>query len=497
MLMTGKKLLRLFSLLFLFFIPFGVKKFILSFTGEISELSSAFLYGTDILLVAIFLLFFFYTRLFKGQMIISRTGNSTIKNCSDVLKNIGIENWAGLGLFFIFLFLAFVSVFLAADTWLAFYHFLRLLLAAVAGFLIALFLGGNIVSMRDAAVAIGASSVFQSIIGFFQFLRGKSVGLKYLGEAVIAEGTGNVARVAVDGAHFLRAYGTMPHANILAAFLILGLISLLYLFLHCLRQGKLLRFAAARIALISSGIFIILLGLALTFSRSGWIVAIISLLFFLLLFFIRKSEGVSLQPLILVLSLSFALIFFLLGWTIIPRAHLERSDPSVDYRILYNKMGVQLILDNPLGVGIGNQTLVSKDREMYQSLGIAKSSDWQPVHNIYLLMASEIGIFGLLAFLSFMAVLAFEKLKSWRLIGSCLPGTDSPLVKKLARPRQASGEAGGIRNLTVVMLASLLLFGFFDHFLWTLQSGRLMLWLAIGLVIGAGFIDNVRAEKPS
>lgn len=69
-------------LLFVFSIPFGTKKFLFSFTMGVSELTSAFLYGTDILLV-LFLAFFF----FSGSV-----------KYSNVLKNIGIELEREMGL---------------------------------------------------------------------------------------------------------------------------------------------------------------------------------------------------------------------------------------------------------------------------------------------------------------------------------------------------------------------------------------------------------------
>ena len=38
------------------------------------------------------------------------------------------------------------------------------------------------------------------------------------------------------------------------------------------------------------------------------------------------------------------------------------------------------------------------------------------------------------------------------------------------------------------MLAALLLFGLFDHFLWDLQLSSLMLWVVIGILLG---VDNI------
>ncbi len=85
---------------------------------------------------------------------------------------------------------------------------------------------------------------------------------------------------------------------------------------------------------------------------------------------------------------------------------------------------------------------------------------WQPIHNIYLLMASETGILGLIVFLIFITKLLIAKVKF------ILKNKNSEILA------------------VVMMFFSLLGFGLFDHFLWTLQPGRLMLWLVLGIMLG-------------
>lgn len=115
--------------------------------------------------------------------------------------------------------------------------------------------------------------------------------------------------------------------------------------------------------------------------------------------------------------------------------------------------------ENPLGVGIGNQMLYSVDSGLYQKFGAPMPVQWQPIHNIYLLIASEVGILGLLAFLALLFRSVKDKLKS---------------ENKL--------------ELTTVcaLLLSLLVFGLVDHFTWDLQAGRLIFWLVVGLLLGLG-----------
>lgn len=72
----------------------------------------------------------------------------------------------------------------------------------------------------------------QSMIGFGQFVLQRDLGLAVFGESVLSPLNRDVARTFIEGGRLLRAYGTFPHPNILAAFLVLSLLSLYYLFIN-------------------------------------------------------------------------------------------------------------------------------------------------------------------------------------------------------------------------------------------------------------------------
>jgi O-antigen ligase len=86
--------------------------------------------------------------------------------------------------------------------------------------------------------------------------------------------------------------------------------------------------------------------------------------------------------------------------------------------------------------------------------------DWlfQPVHNIYLLIASENGIFAALFFLAFLAMIFYPAIDSLR-----------------------NGE---VIFILYLMFLSFCIISLTDHFFWTLQQGRLMFWLAAGILSG-------------
>lgn len=460
-LFSKEGMFKIILLALVFSIPFGTKKFIFSFFGAPSEEHSFFVFGVDI---AIFLLLFFAWRLdlFDGIWKFAKKYRAPM---------------LALGGFVLF---AFVSIFFSPLPMLAAYTFVRLVLVTLFFFYVALSFGRGTVSLRAVAGALGASAVFQSLVSFFQFLFQGSVGLSFLGESVITKTTEGVARIYVEGAHLLRVYGTMPHANILAGFLVIGLLALVYLWMedrHLPGAGKKkFSFEFYRHLAIAVGIFFVLLALVLTFSRSGWIVAVIGVGGMLLMGLFKKEGKVKTGYLSILLTLVIAFLGYLMWFAISPRVErLTMDDPSVQYRVLYNELGGKLVSLHPFGVGIGSQSLVSINEGLYTDLGITRAVDWQPIHNLYLLISTEIGILGAACFLLFIVFVVWGGLKILE------------EEKKIHLPHPIE------LNLRVasMILLSVLVFGLFDHFLWTLESGRLMLWLALAILFGV----EVRATR--
>ncbi len=326
------------------------------------------------------------------------------------------------------------------------------------------------------------SALFQSVLGFLQFILQKSVGAWFLGESVIYEFSQNVARIFVSGAPFLRAYGTMAHANILAGFLALGLFACLYLWIS--KKEEIYFFPRAQFlqkkilfpVVFSLSLFSILIGLALTFSRSGWIVAVFGTTLIFLLGFLYKKTRKRTAGALLVFLFSLTILFFSLGWAIFPRASLSLTEPSVNYRILYNQIGKDIISERPMGVGVGSQVIFSEKRGLYEKHGITEKNDFQPIHNLFILITSETGIFGIASFLFFLLSSFFPSFRVGQILN----------FLKNAPPEYL---------FSATALLSLLLFGLFDHFLWTIQAGRLMLWVFLGLVFGAQFQNNTSASS--
>ncbi len=427
--------------IFLFSIPFGTRVLLYKFISGFDEYEAVFIYLSDVLMLG-FLISFFWE--FKGGLY-------------DLIRaNGGITK-----LLILFLALAGVSVLIAFSKPVAIYNFIRLILLAVTALAVAKMLRIGSVKFENILAVLAGSAVVQSLIGIGQFIRQAGLGLGRLGEPLIGPNIGGAAKIIAEGGKVLRAYGTLPHPNVLAAFLVVGLLAALYLFVSIDRTSSSYRpirtnRAVRRDLLLILGIFIVCLGLVLSFSRAAWLVGALSVSIFLVwalfqLEYRRRATEIS------VVLLSTGLIFlFAFQSFIFPRAQISPSEPAVTQRIGYNDIAANLIKNNFLGVGIGNQVLYSVKNKVYQNFGMDKVWQWQPIHNIYLLMASEIGALGLLAFLLF--------------VGKLLTSRANLVYSN--------------QSLVSALLCSLLALGLFDHFLWTIQPGRLMLWLTIGLVMG-------------
>ncbi len=191
-----------------------------------------------------------------------------------------------------------------------------------------------------------------------------------------------------------RVGGTYRHPNYLAIPMAAMLVPFTAL---ALTNKKAWRFLFA-CATLSAGFC-----LALTLSRGGWLAACVSIAVCTMVMlstkegirFIRRNS--MLVSIILVVGLVTGL-----SLSDLIRYKLFHSDPTnIDARIALNDMALDIIKDHPLqGVGLNNSVQASEKYGMMEQF--TTSVGLPPViHNIYLLLAAEIGIPGLLAFVLF------------------------------------------------------------------------------------------------
>src|SRR5665648_1217238 len=311
---------------------------------------------------------------------------------------------------------------------IAAYRFLTLAEIALFSFIAVKSLN-NAKWLKLAFFAIILNGLFQSFLGIAQFIHNGSLGIRFLGESIVGPNIDGVAKILVGGEKHIRAYGTLPHPNILAGFLLIPLLLIIGILLsrRLSPPGKqpdgvkpdlpnilsrdipcALPFADEKeqgnvshetfldfvpkwtwyaILLITG------LGFFLTFSRSAFLGFFIGLvIYFVGVAYMRPLHRILENNFKFFISLIIALIFI----TILLLANTSFfSSQSLQERTLFQNVSYETILKHPLaGVGIG-QFVMSE----YQSHQNLESWQYQPTHNTYLLLFSELGIVGLTFFL--------------------------------------------------------------------------------------------------
>jgi O-antigen ligase len=429
---------RILFYLLIFFLPFQTRKIIYQWGGSFNEWTSAYLYLTDILLVLLF--FFWAWRLRKERF----------------LKDL---SWSWLGRrtktpdFWIvtFLTLSLISVIQATNLSLSFYFWFKFLeMIGLFFYLKCNF--KNLFNFNKIAGLLVISAFFQALFGLAQFINQKSLGWQVLTESPLSSEAAGVAKVTVGGLKIIRAYGGLPHPNLLAAFLLLGIFAFYFLWL-----GKKRSFFQKSLLIFIFGLLVFVL--YLTFSRLIISVFILASTVYLFWNFWRAAKESDLSFFYRNISLFLLFLFFSFLWVISTWSEISSrflisfSGQSVYLRNFYNEIALAVLEAHPfLGIGLGN--FVWQFRESFHLLAA-----WvhQPVHNIYLLIASEVGLMGLVVLLLFLFQL-FRK---------------SGCIKKTFLCRWL-----------IVVASSFLFIGLFDHFFWTLQQGQLMFWLVLGLLAG-------------
>lgn len=418
-----------------FCLPLQARHIFYSFGRSFNEWLSLSLFATDVFILVLLWLWFY------------RSGKKLFNQERRSLSWQRPEIWlAG------FLLVSLFSIGLADNKWLGFYSWLRLV--ELVGLF--LYVKNNLDKIFDLKIfwqTYISGALLQSLIAIAQFFGQKSLGLKYLGESPLSPNIDGVAKLVVDGAKIIRAYGLAPHPNILAAILIIAVFGLVWLFLQ--RNSK------KDFYLFSIAFATILLALFFTFSRSVITVGGILLIFWLL--FLSRKKELRQKAIFILLLLAVGYLFLVAYyWPLYANRFSVDSlvnNQAASLRVYYNQVAVDLVYSSPL-LGIGQGNFVNNFSQYYSSL---ETWVFQPVHNIYLLVASETGLVGL-SFFSFFIFLVFRgALKNRRL---------------------------AMENCFLYIFCFIILTGLADHFWWDLQQGQILFWLILGLLGARSSMDR-------
>lgn len=272
---------------------------------------------------------------------------------------------------------------------------------------------------NQLARALSWAIIFEAFLAIGQFLWGRSIGFWILGERSFNLSTPSIANFNWYGQIFLRPYGTFPHPNVLAAFMVLTMPIVVFL-----SKSKRIVVGLGAISTV------------LSFSRSAML-----LLFGIGLIFLRKK--LKMLVVILVITLPFIYVRF--------NSAFNFDSLSLSRREELSRIALDQITKEPL-LGIGLNNFIPQVAS--SNLVPGPSRFLQPVHNIFLLSLAETGLVGFLGFLLLMGY---------------------PIIKLWGRQNQPFSK------LLLLSWGTILFLGMFDHYFLTLPQGQRLLFLIWGL----------------
>lgn len=389
----------------------------------------------------------------------------------------------------------FVSVFWAPDEFLAIYFSFKMLLG------VGLFFAIREIKFdwKKLMFVLILGALIQAGLGTWQYLAQDTFSSKWLGMSEYDASKGGVSVLENESGRWLRAYGGMPHPNMLGGYLALIILIIIKINFQDTRS---------KIQIISNNQFskrkeviffalmivvscLLVAGLLFSFSRSAWVALVAGLIinvsffqkcsgviswqkllnlrYMRILSFLRKAQflkkALSLEDFFkketfIIRCKKFEFIVLMMAFIVLiiginhenffsrfdATQRLEQK--SVSDRVSYFSQASEIISENSLlGVGVGNYTLeVMKNDELKRGVW-----EYQPVHNVFLLVFAELGLVGFVLFgLALISIIA----------------------------RANSGH--------YPIFAALFVFAMLDHWLWTSHFGLLFFWLVLGLMCADG-----------
>lgn len=306
---------------------------------------------------------------------------------------------------------------------------------------------------RSLWAVMAIALLLESSLAIAQYIHQGSIGgiFYFLGERTFTSNTPGIANASLNGQLVLRPYGTFPHPNVLAGFLVIGMILMVGFFQSRLKHSREMVWSSHLLVLTTVTIGTI--ALLLTLSRvaiSTWLVAGI-------IFLVSQNIFVSKIKVFLssifFLGLGFLLLVF--SPSLVSRfSEISFTEETVVVREILMFASLKMIETHSL-FGVGPNNFLPS-----LPLFATNYSLIQPVHNIYLLWVSETGIGG-----------------------GCIAGIFLlSLFRKMLQHMKDS--ANHHIRLFVVAFCCTLFIGLFDHYFLTIQQGQLLLAVVIGLAWG-------------
>ncbi|MFH1631894.1 MAG: O-antigen ligase family protein [bacterium] len=306
------------------------------------------------------------------------------------------------------------------------------------------------VKLKRVMIGFTAGLILPVALGVYQIVAGGSGESTLLGLAVRDAQLLGEAVVDLEGVRIMRAYGSFSHPNVFGGYLAVGLAGIVGLWHHTKSTSQ--KWLLGIASVLST------IGLVITFSRSAWLGIMFGLALGALVL-INKSAAQA-RRLVVPISIIFiglALAFSITAPLVASRLHVSSileqrsvSERIVQYREFPSVIGSSWLF----GRGLGNYPLiiaeVYPDREWWE---------YQPVHNVVLLIIGEIGVVGLIMIL-------------W------WAGT----IDKINYARFPNPDA-----VTAFMMGSaVLVILFFDHYIWSSWAGLALIAYVMAMTVRLG-----------
>ncbi len=282
------------------------------------------------------------------------------------------------------------------------------------------------------SLALWLAGVGQALVGLSQFAAQEVYPNKWLGLAYQSPFQPGSGVIDAPLGHILRAYGSLGGPNPFGIFL-----AVIYVF------GLLLYMKRPSIWLLA-GQAVIASGLIVSFSRAGWLAGAVGTIT-LAIFLYRRRAALALRSVVkqsamAILLAAVAFVWLLPAFTtrLIPTATLEQysiNDRMEQYTAAFSLAPADWLF----GAGLGLYTY-----QLYRLNPHAPGWQYQPIHDAYVLLASEGGLVGALLFALFVY---------W-------------LIKKI----------WAVNPFYVAVLITLATASLFEHFMWSLYVGQLFSW---------------------
>lgn len=450
------KIIEYLFYLFIFLLPWQTRW--IWHYGRLGEGSSQYLtfslYGTEILLVVILILALVYKLLNHDWEI--------------TFLNFKILDFYILLL--ALLIVCAVSIFFSPDQNASWYYLLKMLEGLG---LLCLIINFKF-SYLNLAGALVLSGSVQGGFAIIQFFSQRVWASKWLGLAEQLPQILGVSVVETNGDRLLRAYGSLPHPNVLAGFLVISFLLLVVTLILARHQWeKILLWICAPI---------ILGGLFFTFSKSAFLALSIAFVFVAIFIGFSKDKQAlkKLGGLVLVMLVLFSFLGIIYRGPLLTRmSGQDRLEiKSQQERTQYLNQAKDLIVNNWLtGVGLGNYTLALYNNDLSKF----PSYTYQPVHNVYILVAAELGIFGFIV-LILLIIEAFRRIWTYKIDEQISLLKVFGLFKFSDIHEFYRKKYFWFLGYTAILIAILVLMAF-DHYFWTLYFGIMLWWLGLGMFV--------------